>query len=183
MPQDNLVEKKHHRLSRSARSDVLDRELKPNATDRDNLHNMVHVNPPNYIPTSEEQDLIWKFRFHLSTDKQALVIFLRCINWETPTEVRQALNLLKTWNAPDGCEALALLTPDFPQPELRRYAVERLQQSSDDVLQLYMLQLVQALKYENLDDFEAHANRMLPAETVDVIQSIDEQLDSMQLSG
>lgn len=29
--QDNLVEKKHHRLSRSARSDVLDRELKPNA--------------------------------------------------------------------------------------------------------------------------------------------------------
>lgn len=144
----------------------------------------MHVNPPNYTPTSEEQDLIWKFRFHLSTDKKALVVFLRCINWETPSEVRQALNLLSVWSPVDGCDALALLTPDFWQPELRRYAVERLQQSSDDMLQLYMLQLVQALKYEDLNEFEAYSDRMLPEETVDVIQSIGdhEQLESMSQS-
>lgn len=52
------------------------------------------------------------------------------------------------------------------------------------MLQLYMLQLVQALKYEDLAEFEAYADRMLPEETVDVIQSIGdhEQLESMSQS-
>lgn len=114
----------------------------------------MHSNPPNYIPTSEEQDLIWKFRFHLSTDRHALVVFLRCINWETATEVRQALALLEKWDPMDSSDALALLSPDFTQPALRKYAIARLQMSSDDELLLYLLQLVQALKYENLQQFE-----------------------------
>lgn len=142
----------------------------------------MHVNPPNYQPTSEEADLIWRFRFYLSADKQALVVFLRCINWQTPSEARQALNLLSLWNPLDGSDALQLLSPDFQQPELRQYAVERLQQSSDEELLLYMLQLVQALKYESMDMFERYAERWLPADTADVIQSIDEHLESMSHS-
>lgn len=35
-----------------------------------------------------------------------------------------------------------------------RYAITRLKQAPDDDLVLYLLQLVQALKYENFDDIE-----------------------------
>lgn len=49
-------------------------------------------------------------------------------------------------------DALELLTPTFDHPDVRRYAISRLNQASDEDLMLYLLQLVQALKYE---DFES----------------------------
>lgn len=150
--QDNLVERKHHRLSRSARSGLSDRDAKPTASVRDLLHSIVHRYSPTSTLTSEEQDLIWKYRFYLSTQKKALTKFLKCINWETGTEVRQALALLAKWAPMDVEDALELLNSSFNHPTVRRYAISRLDQAMDDDLLLYLLQLVQALKYENFDD-------------------------------
>ncbi len=52
----------------------------------------------------------------------------------------------------DAEDALELLGPSFKHPGVRRYAVGRMRSSPDDDLQLYLLQLVQALKYEKLTD-------------------------------
>jgi phosphatidylinositol 3-kinase len=66
---DNLVEGKHHKLARSVRSGLTDRDLKPDAGTRDQLHAIVE-SPPTKTLASEEQDLVWRFRFYLSNQKK-----------------------------------------------------------------------------------------------------------------
>lgn len=117
--QDNLVERKHHRLARSARSGLCDRDAKPTAALRDQLQTIVSY-PPTTTLTSEEQDIVWKYRFYLTSHKKALTKFLKCINWETNSEVRQAIILLKQWTPMDVEDALELLSPAFTHPVVRR---------------------------------------------------------------
>lgn len=149
--QENLVESKHHKLARSLRSGLSDKDAKPNATMRDILNTIVAY-PPTQQLTTEEQDLIWKFRFYLSNQKKALTKFLKCVNWNLNGEERQALDMLTLWAPMDVEDALQLLSPNFSHPAVRRYAVTRLRKALDEDLLLYLLQLVQALKYENFED-------------------------------
>ncbi|KAH8410904.1 hypothetical protein KR222_007615 [Zaprionus bogoriensis] len=147
---ENLVERKHHRLARSERSGISDRDAKPTAAIRNILHDIVYRYPPTRVLASEEQDLVWKFRFYLSSHKKALTKFLKCINWKLNDEVTQALWMLANWAPMDVEDALELLSPTFTHPEVRKYAISRLAQAPDEDLLLYLLQLVQALKYEDL---------------------------------
>lgn len=147
---ENIIETKHHRLSRSARSCISDKDLKPNASVRDQL-NAIVSSPPTKVLTSEEQDLVWKFRYYLMSQKKALTKFLKCLNWQAAAEVKIALELLTSWQPMDTHDALELLTPQFQHPQVRSYAVSRLKQATDEDLLLYLLQLVQALKYENYE--------------------------------
>nr|CAD7439167.1 unnamed protein product [Timema bartmani] len=171
--QENLVESKHHKLARSLRSGVSDKDLKPNAMMRDVLNTLVAY-PPTTQLTTEEQDLVWKFRFYLSNQKkllatvcdyecwQALTKFLKCVNWRLSGEARQALDLLQQWAPMDVEDALELLSSNFTHPAVRRYAVTRLKQAPDEDLLLYLVQLVQALKYENFDEIHEGYNRLFP---------------------
>lgn len=43
----------------------------------------------------EQRDLIWKFRYYLKSDKNALVKFVRTVNWEEGEESKQALDLIR----------------------------------------------------------------------------------------
>ncbi|CAG9772619.1 unnamed protein product [Ceutorhynchus assimilis] len=145
---ENLVERKHHMLARSLRSGHNDKDAKPNAAVRDILNQIVSY-PPTQQLSNEEQDYVWKYRFYLSTQKKALAKFLKCVNWRHHNEVRQALHLIDIWVPMDVEDALELLSPNFTHPSVRRYAISRLQQAPDNEILLYLLQLVQALKYEN----------------------------------
>ncbi|KAJ8304892.1 hypothetical protein KUTeg_018475 [Tegillarca granosa] len=177
---ENLVESKHHKLARSLRSGPADRDMKPDAKTRDFLHTIVSY-PPTKQLTSEEEDLVWKFRFYLSTQKKALTKFLKCVNWSVPQEAKQAVELLSKWNPMDVEDAIELLSPAFTHPSVRKYAVSRLRQADDEYhieikdLQLYLLQLVQALRYENyeeiitgIDDIKSRRDSVGPGEAGDV---------------
>lgn len=182
---ENIIEIKHHKLSRSARSCLSDKDLKPNAMVRDQLNAIVSY-PPTKILTSEEQDLIWKFRYYLMSQKKALTKFLKCVNWQAPAEVKIALELLDQWQPMDTQDALELLTPQFQHPQVRYYAVSRLLQASDEDLLLYLLQLVQALKYENYtgaaqEDLDTAQPAQIVTQQVKNIQIAD-QLSGLVLS-
>jgi phosphatidylinositol 3-kinase len=69
-------------------------------------------------------------------------------------------------------DALELLSPNFQHPAVRRYAITRLKQAQDDDLLLYLLQLVQALKYENFDDIFESYRRLMNEK--DILKSIDD---------
>uniref|UniRef100_A0A4W4EJC5 Phosphatidylinositol 3-kinase catalytic subunit type 3 n=1 Tax=Electrophorus electricus TaxID=8005 RepID=A0A4W4EJC5_ELEEL len=153
MCMENLVESKHHKLARSLRSGPSDHDLKPNAATRDQL-NIIVSYPPTKQLSSEEQDLVWKFRYYLTTQEKALTKFLKCVNWALPQEAKQALELLGKWKPMDVEDSLELLSSQFTNPTVRRYAVARLQQADDEDLLMYLLQLVQALKYENFNDIQ-----------------------------
>ncbi|XP_022781859.1 phosphatidylinositol 3-kinase catalytic subunit type 3-like [Stylophora pistillata] len=150
---DNLVELKHHKLVRSIRSGTVSRELKPNAKTRDQLNQIVGY-PSTKVLTSEEKDLVWQFRFYLTNQKKALTKFLKCVDWTQPQEARQAQEILGKWNPMDVEDALELLSSQFTNRAVRQYAVSRLKGANDDDLLLYLLQLVQALRYDALSDEE-----------------------------
>lgn len=157
--QENLVESKHHNLTRSLHRGMSDKDAKPNAIIRDKL-NAIILHPPTKPLTTEEQDLIWKYRFYLSTQKQALAKFLYCVNWDSPGEARQAVDMMQQWVPMAVEDSLQLLSPSFTHHAVRRYAISRLRQASDDDLLLYLLQLVQALKYENFHDINDAYKKM-----------------------
>lgn len=146
---DNPAESKHRRLVRSHRTGVLDRDLKPNAKIRDELNTIVSYGPTQEL-NAEEKDLVWKFRHHLTRDKRALTKFVKSVAWQDQIEARQAVQLLPKWTDIDVDDALELLGPTFDNPAVRAYAVDRLRESDDDELLLYLLQLVQALKFEKI---------------------------------
>ncbi|UKZ82179.1 hypothetical protein TrVFT333_009963 [Trichoderma virens FT-333] len=145
---DNPAEAKHRRLFRSShRHGILDRDLKPNAKVRDEL-NVIMSYPPTHILSPEEADLVWKFRYHLTKDKRGLAKFVKSVNWNDQSELKQAVQVLSRWTEIDVDDALGMLGPSFDNPTVRSYAVNRLRKADDNELLLYLLQLVQALKYE-----------------------------------
>ncbi|KAI6042471.1 atypical/PIKK/PI3K protein kinase [Pisolithus marmoratus] len=149
MLRENPVEDKHRRLVRSHRSSPYDRELKPNAKIRDELGEVLNY-PPSQPLTSEEKDMIWKFRFYLARDRRGLTKFLKSVTWRDPTEVKQAVEeLLPMWTEIDTDDALELLGPSTVDSRVRAFAVKQLSRADDEELMLYLLQLVQALKFES----------------------------------
>ncbi|SJK99956.1 related to phosphatidylinositol 3-kinase [Armillaria ostoyae] len=146
---ENPVEDKHRRLVRSHRSGPYDRELKPNAKIRDSIGEILNYAPSQPL-NSEEKDLIWKFRFYLARDKRGLTKFLNSVTWRDPSEVKQAVEeLLPQWTEIDTDDALELLGPGTVDSRVRAFAVKQLNRADDDELLLYLLQLVQALKFES----------------------------------
>ncbi|KAF9209146.1 Phosphatidylinositol (PI) 3-kinase [Haplosporangium sp. Z 27] len=137
---ENPVEAKHRRLVRSHRNGPLDRELKPNPKNRDELAQILRY-PPSHSLTVEEKDLLWKFRFYLTRDKRALTKFLKSVVWSDPAEAKQAVDLLPAWVDVDVDDALELLGSSFGNREVRSYAVTQLRSANDD-----------GLKFENIDN-------------------------------
>ncbi|KAI9825133.1 MAG: Phosphatidylinositol (PI) 3-kinase [Thelocarpon impressellum] len=133
---DNPAESKHRRLVRSHRTGVLDRDLKPNAKIRDEL-NVIMAYSPTAELNPEEKDL-------------ALTKFVKSVAWQDHGEARQAAQIIPKWTEVDVDDALELLGPTFNNPVVRAYAVDRLRKADDEELLLYLLQLVQALKFEKI---------------------------------
>lgn len=130
---DNLLELKHHKLTREQKRDYRARDLKPNPATRDLLAALT-ARPPTEPISIDEKDLIWRFRYYLSKDKKALTKFLRCIAWHEPAEAKQALELLEQWDKIDVDDALELLGKTFTARAVRSYAVERLDSADADEL-------------------------------------------------
>jgi phosphatidylinositol 3-kinase len=147
---DNPAESKHRRLVRSHRSGVLDKDLKPNAKVRDEL-NSIMAYSPTHILSAEEKDLVWRYRYYLTREKKGLTKFVKAVNWLENSEATDATKMLhRFWTEVDVDDALELLGPTFDNPEVRKFAVNRLGKADDDELLLYLLQLVQALKFESI---------------------------------
>ncbi|KAK3838131.1 MAG: atypical/PIKK/PI3K protein kinase [Linnemannia gamsii] len=154
---ENPVEAKHRRLVRSHRNGPLDRQLKPNPKIRDELAQILRY-PPSHSLTGEEKDLLWKFRYYLTRDKRALTKFLKSVVWSDPAEAKQAVDLLPAWVDIDVDDALELLGSSFENREVRSYAVTQLRSANDDDLLLFLLQLVQGLKFEHIDSNFGESN-------------------------
>ncbi|KAK9471138.1 kinase-like domain-containing protein [Dipodascopsis tothii] len=145
---DNVEEMKYRKLLRSHRN-RLDRELKPNPKARDELNEIMNYSPVQEL-TADDKNMVWKFRYYLTRDKRALTKFVKSTSWDDANEAKQATELLSKWIEIDVDDALELLGPTFKHPAVRSYAVDRLRKADDEELQLYLLQLVQALKFERI---------------------------------
>ncbi len=144
----------------------MDPNLKPNTSERQQLAKIIDSPIPVGGLSDESKMILYKFRHTptLTGNKKALTRFLYCVDWTDQDEVKQVVDLLPTWVNIDVDDALLLLSDDFKNEAVRKLGVSMLNNAEDDELQCYLLQLVQALRYESelqileVDDSEADAS-------------------------
>ncbi|ETP50587.1 hypothetical protein F442_04139 [Phytophthora nicotianae P10297] len=100
----------------------------------------------------EDRTFIWTSRLMLMEDSALLPAFLLSVDWGNREQVLEAYRLLLHWKQPTYLQALQLLSPLYSDPKVRAYAVRCMHALPDYRLQLYLLQLVQALKNERYHD-------------------------------
>lgn len=161
-------------LSRSKhKSDI------PNPKDRDKLKALISK-PTNAPITSSDKDFIWNYRNYLCKQGKALPKFLRSVQWDKEKEVNEARRLLMLWDPMESQGSLELLSSFFTHPSVRKYAVARLNDTSDEDLLMYLLQLVQALRHEKFSEtMQLPQHQILELST---ISSQDSEVGSFHVS-
>ncbi|KAI1309369.1 Phosphatidylinositol 4,5-bisphosphate 3-kinase catalytic subunit beta isoform [Halotydeus destructor] len=100
--------------------------------------------------SQQEKELLWFLKDDVYTSlPQSLPHILNCVKWDCRPSVTEMMKLLKKWPLMKPESALGLLDYSFADTAVREYAVKCLDNMADDDLLLYLLQLVQALKYES----------------------------------
>ncbi|CAN6835972.1 unnamed protein product, partial [Brassica oleracea] len=149
----NPSEHKQLKLARSLDRGIIDRDLKPSNAERKSIQSVLKY-PPTRTLSGDERQLSFRerpFWVSLMTEKRALTKFLRCVEWSDVQEAKQAIQLMYKWETIDVCDALELLSPLFQSEEVRAFAVSVLERADDEELQCYLLQLVQAIRFERSD--------------------------------
>jgi len=118
---------------------------------RDRLTHVARSDPL-YELSPEEVDLVWRCREHITSEPTLLPKFLLAVNWASGAAVAEAYHLMDRWVPPSPLQALQLLDSHYPDPKVRAYAVERLEEMDEAELGQYLLQLSQVLKYELFTD-------------------------------
>jgi len=166
----NPIANKHLKLVTSSWRKVVDPQLRPSPKERDRIQKIL-LYPPNKKLDIEDKDIIWKFRFYLTSNKHALTKFLRCVDWTNSQEVKQATDLINQWEPIEISDALELLSKSFTSHTVRDYAVSRLEKASNEELLHYLLQLVQALRYDTVSTHEYQESKLASFLPLFLIQS------------
>lgn len=153
----NPIEEKYRRLERASKRSNLDKQVKPDIKKRDYLNRIINY-PPGTQLTAHEKGSIWKYRYYLVNNKKALTKLLQSTNLTEETERTEVLDLMDSWAEIDIDDAIELLGSEYKNISVRAYAVNRLKKASDKELELYLLQLVQAVCFESLSTFSDKSN-------------------------
>ena len=161
----NPVSEQFIRLERA--DDMNVKDLRPTQAIKEQLLEAL-AQPDHKSLEVETKNLIWRYRHWLMDKKQALTKFLGSVFWEAERSCTQAMELLPQWAPIDKEDALHLLSLSFscnPNHQLgfavgstegmlsvRKYAVERLEVCQDAEIHSILLQLVQAIRYEDPED-------------------------------
>ncbi len=133
-----------------------ERDLKPDGAERKLLAAAIRA-PPTRPLDAPARDALWKFRHSavLRREPAALPKLLRCVDWTDAAEAAAAAELMRNWAPLAPAGALELLSPAFEGAlPARAHAVACLAAASDDDIAAFLLQLVQALRFEAEDDSE-----------------------------
>ncbi len=112
---------------------------------------------PSVEPTAEQRQLLWTYRFSLLNMERAmkrLLLWFDDSSAANPAENQLVKDLIAEWErqvALTPYDGLPLLSQSFRNPVLRKFAVQILkknEQGQDESMQQMLLQLVQALRYE-----------------------------------
>lgn len=97
-----------------------------------------------------DKEFVWRFRMYLLQEvPHSLPKLLNSVKWNQHRDVAVLQSILQAWRPLPPEAALELLDYAYQDPHVRAYAVHCLEQFSDTDLLQYLLQLCQALKYEN----------------------------------
>ncbi|KAI6653487.1 Phosphatidylinositol 4,5-bisphosphate 3-kinase catalytic subunit gamma isoform-like [Oopsacas minuta] len=126
-------------------------DLVPEVEEKIELDKAISGDPLKEL-THREKALVQKYLHYSSQRAEALPKYLLSLDWGNVEEVSLSHQMLKRW-APLSLEvAMQLLDYHVADAEVRKLAVKRLEKMSDEEVQLYLLQMVQVLKFEPYHD-------------------------------
>ncbi|XP_067658198.1 phosphatidylinositol 4,5-bisphosphate 3-kinase catalytic subunit alpha isoform-like [Haliotis asinina] len=116
--------------------------------DRKMLEDIISKDPLSDL-SEQDKELLWKRRELCLAMPHSLPKLLSSVKWNDRENVAQLYVLLRRWPSVVPEVALELLDCSYSDLRVRQFAVECLDRGlRDDKLSQYLLQLVQALKYE-----------------------------------
>eukprot|EP00760_Papus_ankaliazontas_P025458 PhM_4_TR2720/c0_g1_i1/m.105223/K00914/PIK3C3, VPS34; phosphatidylinositol 3-kinase len=150
MRHDNPCESMATILSKSTHR-LLEGNAKPSPNQLSRIQAIIRMPPIAGTPLSTDQvTLLWQFGTYLTRDSAAFVRFMEIVDWKDSAESTQAASLAQKWAPISLGDALALLSREFLGVSvMRRHAIGVLEKASDSELAIILLQLVQAIRYED----------------------------------
>ncbi|XP_053934330.1 phosphatidylinositol 3-kinase C2 domain-containing subunit gamma [Cuculus canorus] len=98
--------------------------------------------------SEQQRRILWFYRYYCNNQNCSLPLVLGSTpSWDRMT-VSEMYAVLRKWRFSNPLEALGLLTFSFPDQDIRRTAVQQIENLSNDELLEYLPQLVQVLKFE-----------------------------------
>lgn len=102
--------------------------------------------------SADDKKLLWLNRSRFVDNPKMLPLVLQSVDYTNTSQINEIPYILDMWKPLDATGALCLLDAKYADSTVRKYAVNLLDQLSDSELLLYILQLVQSLKYEVYED-------------------------------
>ncbi|XP_069833662.1 phosphatidylinositol 4,5-bisphosphate 3-kinase catalytic subunit gamma isoform isoform X2 [Dendropsophus ebraccatus] len=123
---------------------------------RKQLEEIISTDPLHPL-TPEDKELLWHFRYEVMKNPDAYPKLLSSVKWGQQAMVAQTYQLLNKREAWDDCPldvglTIQLLDCNFSDENVRAMAVQKLESLQDDDVLHYLLQLVQAVKFEPYHD-------------------------------
>lgn len=119
-----------------------------NDSSKDNIIDRISKLNPFEDMNEEEKRVLWNNRNIILENPKLIPRLIQSLNFKNPEDLKELIKILD--NAPliDPIESLQLLTGDVLYEEIRNYAVKCLKKLDVYRLEDYLIQLIQALKYE-----------------------------------
>ncbi|OCT87288.1 phosphatidylinositol 4,5-bisphosphate 3-kinase catalytic subunit gamma isoform isoform X1 [Xenopus laevis] len=123
---------------------------------RKQLEEIIATDPLHPL-TPEDKELLWHFRSEIIKHPEAYPKLLSSVKWGQQEMVAKTYQLLSKREAWDDCIldvglTIQLLDCNFSDENVRAMAVQKLESLQDDDVLHYLLQLVQAVKFEPYHD-------------------------------
>uniref|UniRef100_A0A8C3SJ80 Phosphatidylinositol-4-phosphate 3-kinase catalytic subunit type 2 gamma n=2 Tax=Chelydra serpentina TaxID=8475 RepID=A0A8C3SJ80_CHESE len=98
--------------------------------------------------SEQERRFLWFYRSYCNNENCSLPLILGSApSWDRKS-ISEMYMVLREWSFSNPLEALGLLTFSFPDQDIRRTAVQQMENLSNDELLEYLPQLVQVIKFE-----------------------------------
>ena len=164
---DNPIIDKFSALSHVS-DDSLARDIKVTPYDRERINELLST--PDFMDLDKKDlTLFWIYRYELLKNNipYALTKILNSVNWGDPKNENEFINnILIKWSKVEISDLLYMLSKRFcvnsiysknisslnGMKEVRKYAAKKLNDLTDEELNFILLQLVQALRYEDFSD-------------------------------
>ena len=176
---ENPVQTKFSVLARRNDDDLIARERRLNPYDKSQMDEV--LNMPDFIEMeSKNTILFWSHRYELlkKNTPYALTKIMNSVKWgDLKSENEFIVNILRKWKTVEICDILYMLSRKFSvnkmypntngvtghlegMKEVRKYAIEKLEEHTDDELNFILLQLVQAIRYEDISAADISKNKL-----------------------
>ena len=166
---ENPVENKFSILTRTNDDELIARDIRLNPYNRAQINEI--LNMPDFIELeSKNITLFWSHRYELlkKNTPYALTKIMNSVKWgDVKSENEFIKNILTPWKTVEICDILYMLSRKFSvnrlypntnnvvgnfdgMKKIRQYAIKKLSDHTNEELNFILLQLVQAIRYEDI---------------------------------